>query len=344
MTTYTTEPSLSPLTGGQESGSPLAAPSNGLLATAFRRLRRNPVAVAAAILLTAIMLACLAAPLYASKVAHTSPNHNGLTDTIVRGGRTVPVVSEAGVPVGPALSGAYLLGADSLGRDVMVRLLYGGRTSLLVGVSSALLTMLIAVPLGLAAGYLGGWPDRIVAAVFDVLWSFPVLLLGIGLGTALALGGLNVGPIHVPSGSLLIPILIIAAIFVPYLGRPVRGQVLSLREKEYVAAARVQGKGAVRIMFGEIFPNLTSTVLVFGTLIVANNILIESALSFLGVGVQPPAASWGNLVADGMTRLVTAPHLALVPGLAIALTVLALNLLGDALRDALDPRARIRLS
>ncbi|MGH2979557.1 MAG: ABC transporter permease, partial [Solirubrobacterales bacterium] len=126
-------------------------------------------------------------------------------------------------------------------------------------------------------------------------------------------------------------------------GRPIRGQVLSLREKEFVQAAEAQGMGAWRIIFGEILPNVTSTIIVFTTLIVANNIILEAGLSFLGAGIQPPAPSWGNLIADGVDRLVTAPHLAIVPGIAIVLTVLSLNVFGDGLRDALDPRAKLRL-
>jgi peptide/nickel transport system permease protein len=254
------------------------------------------------------------------------------------------VVSPDGTPLGPTFGREYFLGADPLGRDVMVRLLYGGRNSLLVGFTAALITTALAVALGLAAGYFRGWVDRVIASVFDILWSFPVLLFAIALGTALAVGGLSVfGLFTLDGGSIWIPIVIIGVVYVPYLGRPVRGQVLSLREKEFVEAAVAQGMGARRIMFGEILPNVTSTLLVFGTLIVANNILLETALSFLGAGIQPPAPSWGNLIGEGSDRIVTAPHLSLVPGAAIVITVLSLNLFGDGLRDALDPRAKVRL-
>jgi len=227
--------------------------------------------------------------------------------------------------------------------DVAVRLLYGGRNSLFVGFMSALITTLIATALGLIAGYFRGKTDLATRTLFDILWSFPVLLFAIALGTALAVGGLDLGPIHIAGNSIWIPTLVIGFVLIPYLGRPIRGQVLSLREKEFVQAAEASGMGPWRIIFGELLPNLSSTIIVFTTLIVANNIILEAGLSFLGAGIQPPAPSWGNLIANGVDRLVTAPHLAIVPGLAIVLTVLSLNVFGDGLRDALDPRAKLRL-
>jgi peptide/nickel transport system permease protein len=310
---------------------------------AMRRLRRNRVALGFLALFCAIVLLCLAAPLYSDHVAGIGPNKNNLTGKVERDGKQVDVVTPDGTPVGPAFSTDYMLGADANGRDVAVRLLYGGRNSLFVGFTAALITTLLAVSLGLLAGYARGFPDTLIRSGFDILWSFPVLLFAIALGTALAIGGLNLGPIHIEGGSLWIPTLVIGLVYIPYLGRPVRGQVLSLREKEFVQAAEAQGMGPLRIMFGEILPNLASTILVFSTLIIANNILTEAALSFLGAGIQPPNPSWGNLIAQGVDRLVTAPHLAIVPGIAIVLTVLSLNVFGDGLRDALDPRAKLRL-
>ena len=311
---------------------------------AARRLRRNHVALVALAVFVLVVLVSIAAPLYASLIAGRGPSQTAVTERIRVDGQTVDVVSPEGTPIGPTLGREYFMGADPLGRDVMVRLLYGGRNSLLVGIASAILTTVLAVALGLVAGYFRGWPDRIISGVFDILWSFPALLFAIALGTALAIGGLNVfGLFTVGGGSIWIPIFIIGVVYVPYLGRPVRGQVLSLREKEFVEAAVAQGMGPGRIMFGEILPNITSTLLVFGTLIVANNIVTEAALSFLGAGIQPPAPSWGNLIGEGADRIVTAPHLALVPGAAIVITVLSLNLFGDGLRDALDPRAKVRL-
>ena len=175
------------------------------------------------------------------------------------------------------------------------------------------------------------------------MWSFPVVILGVALGVSLALGGLKLGPITIASDSLLIPIGVIGLVYVPYMARPVRGQVLSLREKEFVEAARAQGASPLRIMFSEIVPNLTSTILVFFTLLIANAILLEAALSFLGAGVQPPEPSWGTMIDEGVDRIATAPHLAIVPGLMVVLTVLSLNVFGDGVRDALDPRAKVRL-
>jgi peptide/nickel transport system permease protein len=310
---------------------------------ALRRLRRNYVALAFLTIFVLIVAACLAAPWYSRHVAHVGPNANNLTGKVVRGGKKVDIVTPEGKPLGPAFGKRYLLGADKNGRDVMVRLLYGGRNSLFVGFVSALITVLFAVALGLAAGYFRGPVDLAIRSVFDIIWSFPVLLLAIALGTALALGGLKIGPLHISGDSLWIPTLVIGVIYIPYLGRPIRGQVLSLREKEFVESSVAQGMGPGRIMFSEILPNLSSTVLVFGTLIVANNILTEAGLSFLGAGVRSPNPSWGNLISDGVDRLVTAPHLTIIPGIAIALTSLSLNVFGDGLRDALDPRAKVRL-
>ncbi len=310
---------------------------------AYLRLRRNRVALAAGALFIAIVLFCLAAPLWADHVAHTTANANNITGTVTLGGTETDVVSPDGTPLGPGLHGRYLLGADQNGRDVMVRLMYGGRTSIFIGVMAALITTLLAVIVGLVAGYHRGWIDSVLSRSMDVVWAFPVLLLGIALGTALAVGGLKVGPLSIAGDSLWIPILIIGFVYVPYMARPLRGEVLGLREKEFVEAAVAQGKGPVRIMASELLPNLASTIIVFFTLNIANNMLLESALSFLGAGVRAPSASWGTMIADGYQTIYTAPHLTIVPGLMIVLTVLSLNIFGDGLRDALDPRARIRL-
>ena len=145
------------------------------------------------------------------------------------------------------------------------------------------------------------------------------------------------------SGNIMIPTLVISYVLIPYVGRPLRGQVLSLRQKEFVEAAVAQGAGPLRIMFTELLPNVASSILVFFTLIIANNILTEAGLSFLGAGVQPPNPSWGTLIAEGQDRIQTAPWLAIIPGVAIVLTVLSLNVFGDGLRDALDPRAKVRM-
>jgi peptide/nickel transport system permease protein len=170
-----------------------------------------------------------------------------------------------------------------------------------------------------------------------------VLLLGIALGIVLALGGLKIGPVAVPSGSIWITILIIGGVLVPYMARPLRGSVLSLREKEFVEAAVAGGAGPLRVMFGELLPNLSSTIIVFFTLGIANAMLFEAALSFLGVGVQAPDTSWGLMVGEGFELINSAPLLTILPGTMIFLTVLSVNVFGDGLRDALDPRSKVLL-
>ncbi|WP_194166617.1 ABC transporter permease [Mycolicibacterium sp. P9-22] len=310
---------------------------------AWLRLRRNKVSIAFGVLFILIVLFCLAAPLWADHVAHTGPNENHITDVVTIDGQQTDVVSPDGTPIGPGLHGRYLLGADQNGRDVMVRLMYGGRTSIYIGVAAAAITTALAVTVGLLCGFYRGWIDTALSRVMDVVWAFPVLLLGIALGTALALGGLKIGALQVAGDSLWIPIMIIGLVYVPYMARPIRGEILALREKEFVEAAVAQGKGPVRIMVSELLPNVVSTIIVFFTLNIANNMLLESALSFLGAGVRAPNASWGTMIADGYQTIYTAPHLTLVPGLMIVLTVLSLNVFGDGLRDALDPRAKIRL-
>jgi len=314
---------------------------------AYRRLRANPVALASAALFVAIVIFVLAAPLWASQVADTGPDKPHTLKRIEVGGEKRDVVSPDGTPIGPVWLGAdgkFFLGADGrLGRDEMVRLMYGGRTSLLISIAAAVITTLLAVLLALLAGYFRGWTDAVISRTLDVIWAFPVVLLGIALGTALAVGGLKLGPVEISSGSLWIPILIIGFVYTPYMARPLRGEVLALREKEFVEAAVAQGAGPLRIMLGELLPNLWSTIIVFFTLNIAGNLLLESALSFLGAGVQPPDSSWGSMIAKGNELLYSAPWLTIAPGLMILLTVLSLNLLGDCLRDALDPKAKLRL-
>ncbi len=314
---------------------------------ALRRLRRNRVAIAFLALFVLIAAFVLAAPLWAEDVAHTGPNATHTLEKIEVGGEKRDVVNPEGQPIGPVWLGAdgrFFLGADGrLGRDEMVRLMYGGRTSLLIGFASALITTLLAVSLALLAGYRRGWVDTLISRTLDVVWAFPVLLLAIALGVALAVGGLKVGPLEISGGSLWIPILIIGFVMTPYMARPLRGEVLSLREKEFVEAAVAQGAGPLRVMLGEILPNLQSTIIVFFTLNIANNMLLEAGLSFLGVGVQPPNASWGSMIATGFELISTAPLLTIVPGSMILLTVLSLNVFGDGLRDALDPKSKLRL-
>jgi peptide/nickel transport system permease protein len=316
----------------------------GGLALAWRRLRRNPAAVVSAATLIAIVFACFpGAPLFADFACHHGPNDQNIQGYVHENGHHIPVVRADGTPIGPGLRSCYLLGADANGRDLAVRILYGGRVSLFVGFTSALLCVAIALVMGLLAGYTGGFVDSAISRLLDLIWSFPVYLLAVALATTLAVGGLAVGPIHISSTSIAIPIVVIAVVFVPYVARPIRGQVLSLRRMEFIDAAVATGAGPIRIMMRELLPNIASITLVMLTLIVANNILTEAALSFLGVGVPVLTPSWGNIIEQGYSSIVTAPALTVAPGIAIMLTVVSLNVLGDALRDALDPHARIRI-
>jgi peptide/nickel transport system permease protein len=336
-------------------------------ALAGRRLRRNYVALASLAIFFVVVACCLLAPVYASHVAHRGPNDANPTGNIRENGKSIPVLSNggtrvlpngtvvvtpAGQPIGPqwgAAGGKYVLGADQLGRDLSVRLLYGGENSLRVGVVSAAICTILAVILALLAGYFGGIVDWIISRFFDLIWAFPVVLLGIALGTALSINGFHhsiiphVLSLNLAAGDLWIPTGVIAFVFIPYVGRPLRGQVLALRQREFIEAATAQGAGSLRIMFTELLPNIASSVLVLFTLIVANTILTEAGLSFLGAGVQPPNPSWGTLIADGQQYLSTDPWFSMFPGIAIALTVLSINIFGDGLRDALDPRAKVRI-
>jgi peptide/nickel transport system permease protein len=314
---------------------------------AWRRLRRNRVALVFLGLFFLIVAVCLAAPLWASDVAHTGPNKTHTLEKIQAGGEGREVVNREGKPIGPQWFGAggrFFLGADGrLGRDEMVRLMYGGRTSLAIGFAAALLTTLLGTFLGLLAGYYGGWRDTLISRALDVVWAFPVTLLAISLGLVLAVGGLQIGPLHLSGSSLWITILIIGGVYVPYMARPIRGEVLALREREFVEAAEAQGAGPARVMLTELLPNLSSTIVVFFALNIANAMLLEALLSFLGVGVQPPNGSWGTMLNSGLDLLTSAPLLTYLPGAMILLTVLAVNVFADGLRDALDPRSRVRV-
>jgi len=325
-------------------------PSSGPWRTALGQLGRNRGAMASAVVLVVVLLACLLAPVYAGSIAHTDPFASNVSGTTVLHGRTVPVLrpSTTGLglgvtPIGPTGDvGHYFLGADNQGRDVMARLLYGGRNSLLIGFAAAVLCCLLATLLGVLAGYFGGVVDSVLARLLDVVWAFPVYLLAICLSVVLLTSGLTIGPVHVGAGSLWLPVLIIAVIYVPYVARPLRGQVLALKEKEFIAAGVGVGASDLRIMRRDVLPNVLPTVVVFLPLMTALSMLTESALSFLSVGVQPPQASWGTIINDGLGLLYTRPAVTLAPGIAIALTAVVLNLFGDGVREALDPRAKLR--
>ena len=321
-------------------------------ALAGRRLARNRIALAALVLFVLIVAVSFAAPLYAEHLAHTNPFESNISGTVTIDGKTRQVLEQGGgklglgeTPIGPTWHSHYLLGADNQGRDVAARVLYGGRSSLLIGIGSALMAAFVALIFALVAGFFGGWTDAIISRLMDLIWAFPLYLLAISLATVLLTSphGLTIGFIQVAADSLWIPLVIIGIVYVPYIYRPIRGQVLSLREKEFVEAAIAQGASNLRLIFSEVLPNVASTVIVLMPLMIATTILTESALSYLSIGVQAPKASWGTIIQDGQELLYTRPWVAIAPGIMIVLTVLALNILGDGLRDALDPRSKVRV-
>lgn len=324
--------------------------SRGPWATAFRRLLRDRAAVAALFVFLLIVVVCVLAPAYAAW-ANTDPFTSSLDAVIKLNGQDVPVMEQSTeglglgyTPIGPTWQlGNYFLGADNQGRDVMARLLYGGLNSLFIAGMATILTLFFATLIGLAAGFFGGITDMLLSRFLDILWAFPVYLLAISLSIVLIAQGLNLGFIVIESGSLWLPVFIIGIVYVPYVARPVRGQVMALRESEFVLAAIGLGVPSHRILLRDIFPNVSTTLIVLVPIMMALNMITESALSFLSIGVQPPDASWGTIIQDGQNLLYTRPMVALAPGIAICITVLALNVLGDGLRDALDPRAKIRI-
>jgi ABC-type dipeptide/oligopeptide/nickel transport system permease subunit len=288
----------------------------------WRRLRRDKIALAAALFLAVVVLAAIFAGLITKAIAH--PPNAQYPD------RLDPVF---GTPTGPTWD--FLFGVDPVGSDVFARVLYGARVSLTVAIVGTGIAMLIGTTLGIVAGYYRGVVDTIISRTVDVFLAFPLLLLALGIGSACSLGDGCAGGLIQPGMSTVIGIIVLFSW--TYFARLARGQVLSLREKEFVEAARATGAGDLTILGREILPNLVTPVLVFLTLVIPLNILLEAALSFLGVGINPPQASWGQMIAEATPSFDTAWWYFLFPGLALVLTVLAFNLLGEAIRDALDP-------
>ena len=315
-------------------------PGIGPWRLAWRRLRRNKTALFFGGLFLVLVILCLLAPVYASDVAHTGPNAENITGQVRVGGKLKDIVSPTGIPIGPTYQSHYFFGADANGRDTAVRLLYGGRNSLEIGAVATLITMLLAVVLGILAGFYRGWWDAVISRASDVIWAYPAVLLGVTLGTVFAVGG--IGPIK--GTFLLAPAIVIGIVYIPYVLKPVRAQVLQLREREFVDAARQQGLSNRQIMFSELLPNLSSTIVVFIPLILANAILLEAGLSYLGAGVQAPNPSWGTMISDGINTIPAAFSNVLVPGIMLVLAVMSINIFGDGVRDALDPRAKVRVA
>jgi peptide/nickel transport system permease protein len=289
----------------------------------WRRFRADKVAVVSAGFILLLVIMAIFAPLIVKLFGLPGPSvqNPNLTDAF-------------GTPIGP--TGAHPFGVDPLGEDVMSRVIYGSRVSLEVGVIGTALSTLVGVTLGLFAGYYRGWVDTALSRFADVVLSFPILLFGIGIAAACAVNGCLGGAIQ-PGVQVIIAIIVISGW--TYIFRITRGQVLSLREKEFVEAARSLGASNRRIMFREVLPNLVAPIIVYSSLLIPQNILFEAALSFLGVGVKPPTASWGQMIADASGNYQVVWWYMLFPGIALLLTVLAFNLLGDGLQDALNPKA-----
>jgi ABC-type dipeptide/oligopeptide/nickel transport system permease subunit len=279
--------------------------SETLFGDAWRRFRRNRLALVGLVVVGVLLGAALLAPW----LAPYDPGKQSLVEKRARPG------------------GKYLLGADEFGRDILSRVIYGTRVALLVGTVSVAIALALGLTLGSLAGFAGSWVDAGIMRAVEVLLAFPYLLLAIAVVSALGPGALNT----------TIAVGIWGA---PPVTRIVRAAVLALKETEYVRAARALGASSLALIGRHILPNVLPTIIVYATLFMANAILVEAALSFLGLGVQPPTPSWGLMVSTGRDVLLVAPHVATIPGLAIMFAVLGFNLLGDGLRDALDPRLR----
>jgi ABC-type dipeptide/oligopeptide/nickel transport system permease subunit len=293
----------------------------------LRRLRSDKVALVAAIVIVLLILVAIFAPLIVKLVGAHPPNQ-----------RNPSALDEFGTATGPNFADHYYFGVDDLGRDVFSRVVYGARVSLLVAFVSTALSMLIGVTVGIVAGYFRGWVDTAISRCIDVILAFPYLLLGLGIGAACSFGnGCIYGLIKPGVGTVIFVIVFSTWV---YVARIIRGQVLTLREKEFVEASRSLGSGHMRIMFREILPNLVASIVVYTTIFIPTNILFEAALSFLGVGVQPPTSSWGKMIQDATSQFDTAWWYMVFPGVALLVTVLAFNLLGDGFSDALNPRSR----
>jgi peptide/nickel transport system permease protein len=289
----------------------------------WRRLREDKVALTAACFIVFLVLLAIFAPLIIKLVGTTGPTDQNTT-----------ALDSFGTPTGP--SADHIFGVDQLGRDVFARVLYGARVSLEVALIATALSVAIGVTVGIVAGYYRGWVDTALSRLTDVVLAFPILLLGIGLASACSLGNGCLGGAIKPG--LTVVIFVIVIVNWTYIARIIRGQVLSLREKEFVDAARSLGASNGRIVFRELLPNLVAPIIVYSTLVIPQNVLFEAALSFLGIGIQPPDASWGQMLADATAIFDTAWWYMVFPGAALLLTVLAFNLLGDGLHDALNPR------
>ena len=289
----------------------------------------------ALVVLAVIVAACLLAPVYASRVSGADPFRPNVLGQVE--GADVLAEQAGGLgtmPIGPGWRRAYLLGADQLGRDVMARLLYGGRSSLLVAGAATMLCLVVGVLAGVVAGAFGGVVDGVLSGLLDLLWAFPVTLLAISLSLVLLSGPLWVGPFRVAEDSLVVPVVILGMVFTPYVARPVRAALLALRNVPFIEAARATGGGRWHVLRRHMLPQLAPLLLGLAPVVAAMALLTEAALSVLGLGVQAPGASWGTLIADGQGLLHQRPVVAIAPGLAVVATVLALNAVAEGFRAA----------
>jgi peptide/nickel transport system permease protein len=290
----------------------------------WARFRRDRVALSALAFIALLAVVAIAAPLIIALAGTPGPRVQD----------AAALDQTFGTATGP--SAHHPLGVDGVGRDVFARILYGARVSLEVALVATLLSMAIGVAIGMIAGFYRGWVDAVLSRLIDVVLAFPILLLAVGIASACSLGRGCLGGTLKPGLSVVI--FVIVFVNWTYVARIIRGQVLSLREKEFVEAARSLGASDGRILRRDVLPNLVAPIIVYSTLLIPANILLEAALSFLGVGVQAPNPSWGAMIYDATSTFDSAWWYMAFPGTALLLTVLAFNLLGDGLQDALDPR------
>ena len=326
------EPDVSPaaLESQAPGAEPKAIEGRSLGQIAWGRLKRDRVAITGGVVVLLLVLVGVFAPLLIKLYGHPYDEFNSdLVDPTFQ------------VPLGPlgGVSSEHWLGVEPTnGRDILSRVIYGARISLTVAFLASALTVVIGTFFGVVAGYVGGAVDNVISRTMDTLLAFPLLLFAIAL---VAVAPETIGPLTGNAARMAILVFVIGFFQWPYIGRIVRGQTLSLREREFVEAARSLGARGPRILFHELLPNLWAPILVYTTLIIPQNILFEAALSFLGIGVKVPTPSWGDMLATATVGQVYEldPMFMIVPGVALFITVMALNLFGDGLRDALDPRS-----
>jgi len=306
-----------------------AVAGRSLKQIAWRRLKKDRVAVGGGIVILVLIVIAILAPLLIKLLGHPYDEyHNDKIDATL----SLPIGKLGGI------SKDFILGVEPVnGRDIFSRIVYGAQTTLTVAFLSAFLSTFLGVLFGMSAGFLGGWVDSIVSRIMDFLLAFPQLLFSIALVSVLPQSMLG---FNTRWSRTIVLIVVIGFFGWPYIGRIVRGQTLSLREREFVEASRSLGARSPRILFREMLPNLAAPILVYTTLIIPTNILTEAALSFLGVGIPPPYPSWGGMLSDALQFYRYDPMFMIIPGAMIFITVLAFNLFGDGLRDALDPKAR----